>query len=81
MMNRKLPVILLGALMMASCAAVTHPTSTLKPPESLLMDCPEPGGRPQTNGQLADYALALRNALRVCNNDKAALREWYEVLE
>jgi hypothetical protein len=25
---------------------------------------------------LADYLLALRNALRLCNDDKAALREW-----
>lgn len=66
---------LLAALLMASCAAVTPPQRIL-PPVDLLQDCPEPPVTISTNGLLAEYALALRDALRGCNRDKAALREW-----
>jgi hypothetical protein len=67
---------LLSALLMASCAAVTPTSTKLLPPASLLADCPAPAPTVSTNGELVDYILALRGALRLCNDDKAALREW-----
>ena len=76
MQNPLTPVMLLSALLLASCAAVTSPTTKLLPPASLLADCPAPTATVGTNGELADYILTLRNALRLCNNDKSALREW-----
>lgn len=66
---------LLATLLLASCAAVTPPQRIL-PPIDLLQDCNEPPLQITTNGQLSEYALALRDALRGCNRDKAALREW-----
>lgn len=62
-------------LLLASCAAVSPPQRIL-PPVDLLQDCYEPPFAADTNGQLAATALALRDALRGCNRDKAALREW-----
>lgn len=66
---------LLATLLLASCAAVTPPQRVL-PPVDLLQDCAEPPWSVETNGLLADTALKLRDALRRCNRDKAALREW-----
>lgn len=66
---------LLATLLLASCAAVTPPQRVL-PPLDLLQDCNEPPAMVGNNGQLAEYALNLRDALRGCNRDKAALREW-----
>lgn len=65
---------MLAALLMASCASVTP--QRLLPPVELLQDCPEPPFTATTNGLLAEYALQLRDALRGCNRDKAALRDW-----
>lgn len=49
------------------------------PPEYLLEDCPVPSsGVLDTNGALADFTTRLKNALNVCNADKAALRTWRE---
>lgn len=49
------------------------------PPEYLLEDCPVPSsGVLDTNGALADFTTRLKNALKVCNADKAALRTWRE---
>jgi hypothetical protein len=69
------PVVMLSALLLASCASTLPGTRTTPPPE-LLQDCPEPTATVRTNRQLADYATRLRDALRGCNRDKAALREW-----
>lgn len=76
MNNPLTPITLLSALLLASCATVTPPTTKLLPPASLLAECPAPRAALSTNGALVDYILALRNALRLCNDDKAALREW-----
>ena len=38
--------------------------------------CPEPKLQVKTNGDLADAVLALRGALRDCNDTKEALRVW-----
>lgn len=69
-------VIMLTALLMASCATVAPKDSRILPPVELLQDCAEPPGAFQTNGALAGYLIELRDALRGCNADKRALREW-----
>lgn len=62
---------------LAGCAGVPT-TQVIKavPPEYLLQDCEVPAIRFNTNGDLVDAIVAFRGALRVCNNDKEALREW-----
>lgn len=70
------PAILLMSLLVASCAAVAPGPQRILPPVELLQDCPEPAILAGTNGQLAQSILNLRDALRGCNRDKAALREW-----
>ena len=47
-------------------------------PAVYLQDVPEPELRGKTNGDLAAWALELREAVRMGNSDKAALREWVE---
>lgn len=50
------------------------------PPAWIMADCLIPEGDPATNGELAEYNLALLNAIGVCNDDKAALREWDRIM-
>jgi hypothetical protein len=64
-----------ASLLLASCCATTP---TAGPPWALLEDCPEPPAQIATNGDLVRHARQLRNALRGCNDDKRALREWAE---
>lgn len=49
------------------------------PPAVLLQDIAEPRLKGRTNAHLADWALELRQALRLANADKAALRSWSEI--
>jgi hypothetical protein len=69
---------MLASLLLASCASVAPAPMRVLPPLELLQDCPEPPIQAATNGQLAESILALRDSLRGCNRDKAALREWAE---
>lgn len=76
MLSSKLGMGLL-ALLLAGCAHTQAPQVIREvPPAALLEDCATPQAQLRTNGDLADHILALRFALRECNNDKAALREW-----
>lgn len=61
---------------LAGCAAMRVVPVRILPPPELSQACEEPAGGPQTNGELAQYALALRDALRGCNRRLEALREW-----
>jgi hypothetical protein len=64
---------LLILLILGGCNTVT----VRQPPAALLADCPEPSAEDIiTNRDLAEALLATRRALRLCNVDKAALREW-----
>jgi hypothetical protein len=67
---RSFPFVCLLAL--TACAAQVR---TLPP---YLEDCLHPVVDTSTNGGLARGLLAYRRALRVCNDDKAALREWHK---
>ena len=61
------------ALALAGCATAPVP---MAPPPDLVAPCPEPAARASTNGELAAYALELKIALRGCNRQLEALREW-----
>ena len=62
-------------LSLSACAGKTH-YNILVPPTDLMADCPEPKPRLVTNEDLTIGYLDMRQALRVCNADKAALRAW-----
>lgn len=67
------------ALLLAGCAHTHLPgTQIVTPPGVLMADCPHPEGSAGTNGDLARWLLAYREALKLCNNDKEGLREWAE---
>ena len=66
---------LLCLLVFGGCTSVTVRT----PPAALLADCPEPAVAVTTNRELAAALLATRQALRLCNADKQALREWADI--
>lgn len=48
------------------------------PPAVYLQEVPEPQFHGRTNGDLLNWSLELRQALRQANSDKAALRGWYD---
>lgn len=64
--------------MLSACSTLTPPKQTpVGPPVQYMQDCPEPlRPDPLTNGTLVMYAKGLRDSLRECNTDKAALRTW-----
>lgn len=65
-------VVMLTALLCASCATV----SPIRPPAELLRDCVVGDTDFSTNAGLSRSLLAYKQALGLCNADKAALREW-----
>lgn len=76
-----MPLKLLGtgllALMLTGCGSIRPPeVRVLTPPGALLEDCKYTETPLNTNADLARAYLGLRNALDLCNDDKAALREW-----
>lgn len=70
------------SLALMGCASAPPPPNTVRvgPPAPLLEDCPSPKGSAATNGQLAEWLAAFREALALCNADKAALRGWSQGL-
>ena len=59
------------------CLTACSTTKIEGPPDSLLSDCAHAPKPPDhTNAGLANFAKAERDALDVCNTDKAALRAW-----
>ena len=48
----------------------------MMPPTVLLQDVLEPQMRGKSNGDLLAWALELREAVRMGNADKRALRDW-----
>ena len=52
------------------------PLKVITPPAVLMQDVPEPRLKGKTNAALAEWAVELREVLRVSNGDKRALREW-----
>lgn len=75
-LSKKRSQAVLVALILALPACSTVQLVRETPSPELLRDCPEPIVNIRTNGELAESHLAYQNALRLCNVDKAALREW-----
>lgn len=58
------------------CACSLTEVQRLKPPAVLLLDCPTVAFTGQTYGDLVQHAISLKEAIDLCNQDKAALRKW-----
>lgn len=75
-------IILAGllSLSLTACGTLSEPRSEPPPPPSplLLADCPVPSPDGRDNAALARLALALKQSLLACNDDKAALRELFK---
>lgn len=78
----------LALCLMALCACSGHPTVRTElyspsPPLLLLVDTvpPEPPEAGNTNLDLLVYALDVELALQSCNQDKAHVREYFEMLK
>lgn len=73
---------LLTLLLLSGCKSLPVALGApVAPPAQFMQDCPEPTApKPLTNAGLAQYALDTRDSLRGCNADKAALREWSNLL-
>lgn len=69
--NPKAPVVLLSALLLASCA-----TTLQRPPADMMAACYVPVGDTTTNGGLSKYTRALKDALLGCNLQLDNLRRW-----
>lgn len=66
-----------GMIFLGGCAAgPCPPARPMAPPAVYLQDVPEPEFRGRTNGGLLAWALELREAVRMGNADKRAIREW-----
>lgn len=76
MLKIGLTLCVLMACSTACSAKPCPPARPMPPPAVLLQEVPEPRLRGRTNGDLLSWSLDLREALRLANSDKAALREW-----
>lgn len=65
-----------GAIFLAGCGHTPIRPEIVAPPTDLMAPCPAPAGSAATNGQLAEWLAAYREALKQCDADKTALREW-----
>ncbi len=61
---------------LSACGKPCPPARPMTPPAVYLQDVPEPRMRGKTNGDLLAWALELREAVRMGNADKKAMREW-----
>lgn len=77
-MRCKLLLPVFVALFLTGCFATTPQVIKSLPPVELLQDCATSEVDKTTNGGLAQGILDLRKDIKVCNNDKAALRDWAE---
>ena len=73
-------IILCLLLSLTACGSNPPASSTrterLLPPASLLVETFAPIRSVVVNGDLADLYLDTRDALKSCNDDKAAIRAW-----
>jgi len=74
-------VTLICLILLSACSqnrVVTKSTPAF-PPDQLMNDCQEadaPNRKHVTYGDLIKYTLAQKKALKNCNADKVALRQW-----
>lgn len=60
---------------LTGCATQLPQTEGWAVPPEAMADCPEPSVDVTTNRGLAQGVRDLRTSLRLCNKDKAAIRE------
>lgn len=65
---------LLALLSLTGCATTEYIREL--PPAELLAECEKPAYDKTTNRGIVLGLVAYDQALALCNNDKAALREW-----
>lgn len=65
-----------GGLCAAMAVSGCTSTVVLRPPAEYLRPCVGPELVGSTNGALVEYANNQKQALRACNDDKRAIREW-----
>lgn len=74
---RRILLLISTLAVLAGCSTTpTYVTVRELPSPELTADCPEPKARVATNADLAWTIIEYRKALRLCNLDKKALREW-----
>lgn len=66
---------------LASCASKPTKFAFIPPPQELLRECKAGDVPVLTNGDLIKLIHAGRTALKLCNADKAGLREWVKDME
>lgn len=74
----RLKLWLFSTLVVLAGCSTTPSVITVRelPSPELLAECAEPKARVATNADLAWTIIEYRKALRLCNVDKKALREW-----
>lgn len=79
-------LLLTGVLLLSltGCGVLSKPPVVVRqalPPEWALQECPIPELPNLTNKDLVDGQVALLDSLSACNDDKAALRKWREIIK
>ena len=70
-------ILLALSMFLSACSAKHCPSARpMLPPVVYLQEVPEPQLKGRTNKALLDWAVELREALRLANGDKKALRDW-----
>lgn len=77
-MMKTLKIGLLSASLMLSAACSKTEPEVPMIPRQLLNPCAEPAWEGQTNGELIEHIMELREALGKCNADKAAIERLVE---
>jgi hypothetical protein len=74
---RRILLLISTVVLLAGCSTPPSIITVREVPSpELVADCPEPIPRLETNADLAWTIIEYRKALRLCNIDKKALRDW-----
>lgn len=71
-------------MLLTSCAnkpEIEYRTLAFSPPVSLLAPCPIPSFHGSTFGETVEYALLLKQELRLCANKVDGVREYVKAQE
>ena len=66
---------LLAIVFLSGCAALPGKPTTSGADVGLLQPCAQPAGSAETNGAMAEWLLALKAALRACNDQITTFKE------
>lgn len=74
------PILLLALLACCTGCSTLPPGAQQPVPDQWLLECKAQEREIRVNGDLGHRILDYKEALRLCNNDKAAIREWSDAL-